>query len=200
MKKVKISLAVIVLLTIGIFIGGCENKITPANLQAMAAQQQVLQTQVDQAQALAAQLAADMQAAGVVDPNLSVKIAAINQQADKWQEQANSIGTAITQVKLTGDTNLDWLAMIQAANTASAPVNPYAVPVGAGLSLLSLILGWIAKRKADEAAAAQAKYQAHKQGVELTMKEVSASTDESVRAVETQLYNNIGDARVKNGL
>jgi hypothetical protein len=56
------------------------------------------------------------------------------------------------------------------------------------------------KRKAAEAAAAQAKYKAHKQGVEKTMKEVSASVVAEVKAVEAELYNNIGEARVVFGI
>ena len=97
-------------------------------------------------------------------------------------------------------TSQDWVAMLQAANIASEGFNPYAVPVGVGLSLLSIILAWVAKRKAAEAAAAQAKYQAHKQGVERTMKEVSASVVAEVKAVEAELYNNIGEARVAFGI
>ena len=68
------------------------------------------------------------------------------------------------------------------------------------MSLLSITLAWVAKRKAAEAAAAQAKYKAHKQGVEKTMKEVSASVDAEVKAVEAELYNNIGEARVAFGI
>ncbi|MBA7662577.1 hypothetical protein ES703_70606 [subsurface metagenome] len=94
----------------------------------------------------------------------------------------------------------DWVAMLQAANIASGEFNPYAVPVGVGLSLLSITLAWVAKRKAAEAAAAQAKYKAHKQGVEKTMKEVSASVVAEVKAVEAELYNNIGEARVAFGI
>ena len=99
-------------------------------------------------------------------------------------------------------TSQDWVAMLQAANTATAEtgLNPYAVPVGVGLSLLSITLAWVAKRKAAEAAAAQAKYKAHKQGVEKTMKEVSASVVAEVKAVEAELYNNIGEARVVFGI
>lgn len=90
--------------------------------------------------------------------------------------------------------------MLQAANIASGEFNPYAVPVGVGLSLLSITLAWVAKRKAAEAAAAEAKYQAHKAGVELTMKEVSASSTPAVRAVESILYENIGNARAATGV
>lgn len=39
-----------------------------------------------------------------------------------------------------------------------------------------------------------------KQGVERTMKEVSASVVAEVKAVEAELYNNIGEARVAFGI
>jgi hypothetical protein len=44
-------------------------------------------------------------------------------------------------------TSQDWVAMLQAANIASGEFNPYAVPVGVGLSLLSITLAWVAKPK-----------------------------------------------------
>ena len=97
-------------------------------------------------------------------------------------------------------TSRDWVALLQAANIASGGFNPYVVPVGAGLSILSIFLAWLAKRNAGIAAGAEVKYQAHKQGVEKTMKEVSASTDSAVVAVENLLYSNIGDARVALGV
>jgi len=132
---------------------GCQS-ITPADLQSMAAQQTVLQQQVDAMQASADKLSADMAAAGIVDPNTQQKIAKINAEADKVQAQIDTIAQAIKSVTLSGDTGQDWISLLQAANAASAPVNPYALPVGAGLTLLSVIFGWLKKKDADKKTAA----------------------------------------------
>jgi len=64
-----------------------------------------------------------------------------------------------------------------------------------GLGIAAAAATVIARRNAQAAAEAQAKYDAHKQGVELTMKQVSQSTIPEVKAIETQLYQNIGQAR-----
>jgi hypothetical protein len=89
---------------------------------------------------------------------------------------------------------------LQGVNAASSGVNPYVVPIGTGLTILSIGLGWLANRNAGETAKVKVKYQAHKQGVEKTMKEVSASPDSSVVAIEAKLFTNIGDARADLGV
>jgi hypothetical protein len=200
MKRLMLGIIVCVALMLGG--AGCEEAITPERVQALAAQQQVLQKQLDAVQAAAAQLVEGLEAGGIVDPNVTAKVAKINKVADGVQAQIDVIAKALEGVPLTGDATLDFLAQLQAANAASAGFNPYAVPIGVGLSILTVVLGWFVKRKADEAKEAKAetkviqvKYQAHKQGVERTMKEVSASTIGEVQAVETQLYGNIGEAR-----
>ena len=175
---------------------GCEESLTPADIQALAAQQEVLQQQVEIVQAAATQMAEDLVTAEIMDPDVVAKIAEINKEADKIQAQIALIAQALQGVPLTGDTAQDFIAQLQAANTASSGFNPYVVPVGAGLSILSIFLGWLARRNAGIAAGAQAKYQAHKQGVEKTMKEGLAGPDAKVSSViESRLYNNIGKAR-----
>jgi len=200
MKKVK-TMLMIVVLTIGLFaFSGCNQAITPAQIKAATAKQQTLQTTANAIQTQATLLAEQLKAAGIVDANLVGKIAVMNAQADKYLAEANSIAVAIQQVQLTGDTTTDWITTIRAVNTATAPVNPYAPLIEGGLAAATILAGWLAKRKAAEAAIAQAKYQAHKQGVEKTMKEVSVSENADVKAVETQLYDNIGEARAMLGV
>lgn len=186
--------------TMMIGVTGCVEGLTPANVQALAAQQEVLQQQIDTVQTATAQMVEDLAAAEIVDADAVVKLAKINEEADRVQAQVDIIARALTDVPLTGDTTRDFIAQLQAANTASSGFNPYVVPAGAGLSILSILLAWLAKRKTDEVGVVKTKYQAHKQGVDLTMKEVSASTDPKVKAVEAQLYNNIGEARASLGV
>lgn len=193
MKKLMVGIIVSVAM---MFSGaGCLEGFTPGDLQEVAAQQEVLQQQVETMQAAATQMTEDLAAAGIVDEDAVAKVAKINEEADRVQAHLAVIAQALQSVPLTGDTAQDFITQLQAANTASSGFNPYVVPVGAGLTILSILLGWLAKRKTAEAAAAQLKYQAHKQGVEKTMKQVSVSEAAEVKAVESQLYFNIGEAR-----
>ena len=224
----------IAVLAIAFFVGGCGVP-NAEKIQALAAQRQSLLQQADEAQAAIKQMADAMQSAGIVDANMTAKIEKLNADVNKWKAIADTIGEAIEQAKLTGDNNQDLITILQSINAASATFNPYAAPVGAGLGLLSLILGWIARREAEKRKEAeekknlaestvnqistmhektldkldetaqvlektQAKYQAHKQGVELTMKEVAAAELPAVKAVEVQLYSNIGAARQSLGI
>lgn len=177
---------------------GCEENLAPAQLQALVAQQEVLQQQLDIVQVAATEIAEGLESAEIVDEAAVAKLAKINEEADRVQAQIAVIAEALKDVPLTGDASQDFIAQLQAANAASSGFNPYAAPVGVGLSVLSIILGWLARRNAVEAAKAQAKYQAHKQGVEKTMKEVSVNPETA--GVETQLYNNIGEARTSLGV
>jgi prefoldin subunit 5 len=180
---------------------GCDsNGVTPEQLQELAAHRDVLQQQVDTLQEAAAKMAEDLAAAEIVDPEVVAKVAEINEEADRLQAQIDVIAKALEGVDLTGDDLQDFVAMLQAGNAASTGFNPYAIPIGAGLTILNLFLGWLAKRNGDEAGRQKKKYAAHKLGVQRTMKEVSASDDEKVRAVETQLFDNIGEARSDIGV
>jgi len=191
----KLMLCIVLLL-----VCGCEESFTPEQMQALAAQNEVLQKELDKVQAVAAAVAAEIEAAGIVDEAAVDRLAKVNEEIDRVQAQVDAIARALKGVPLTGDAAQDFISQFQAVNTASAGVNPYVVPIGAGLSGLSIILGWLAKRQRDEAARQHLKYQAHKQGVEKTMKECSSSSDSGVVAVESQLYNNIGAARDSLGV
>lgn len=187
MKKLILGIVLCVVL----MLGGCGEMLTPGDVQSLASQQTVLQQQLDAIQVAAAGMTDGLAAGGIVDQNTVARLAKINEEADRVQAQINVIAQALSGVLLSGDTTQDLIAQLQAANAASSGFNPYAIPVGAGLSILSLVLGWLARRNAK-------KYKAHKQGVAKTMKEVSASSE--LKEVEAQLYNNIGEARVLNGL
>lgn len=128
----------------------------------------------------------------------------IQQETVRVIPRVQSVASAVSEQELTGDDMTDWIALIQAGNAASAPFNPYAVPVGAGLALLTAIMGAFAKKKNDEAIKADAKYQSHKQGVESSIKDMRISNDASMKKgadlFDKVLYDNIGLARKKNGV
>lgn len=126
--------------------------------------------------------------------------AKLQEETARVQPQVQDIATAVQGQELTGDELADWIALLQVGNAASTPFNPYAIPIGAGLTALSAILGAFARKKSIEADTYAKKYKAHKQGVELTMKECSASDISRVRLIESNLYENIGEARKNNGV
>ena len=178
-----------IVLCVVLMLGGCEEKLTPADIQALATQQEVLQQQVDTVQAAATQMVENLAAGGIVDPNVVAKIAKINEEADRVQAQIDVIARALKGVPLTGDAALDFIAQLQAANAASGGFNPYVVPIGTGLSILTIIFGWLARRSAAAAAKEKLKYQAHKQGVEKTMIGKDAE-------LQKEIYENIGESRI----
>ena len=83
----------------------------------------------------------------------------------------------------------------QAANAVTAVWNPYFAVIAAALTILSIVLNLALKKKTAALTSVAAKYQAHKQGVERTMKLASASNVDEVKKFETILYDNIGQAR-----
>jgi hypothetical protein len=126
---------------------------------------------------------------------------AANADVDRLQATIQQVTTALQKGDYSDSRGLLTLIQsAQAANAATAPWNPYAALIAAALTILSTLLGLAYKKKSSEALALALKYQAHKQGVEKTMKEVSTSTDVEVAKVELSLYDNIGAARSALGV
>lgn len=197
MKRLLLGIIVVVAL----LFGGCEETFTPQQMQALAAQNEVLQVQLDKVQVVATEIAAEIQAAEIVDAEALAKLAKLNEEIDRVQALMDGIARALKNVALTGDTAQDFIAQLQAANTASGGVNPYVVPIGAGLSALSLFLGWLAKRENTGKVKVQKKYQADKQGRELTLREVATLGKESTPEMLKELmYKNIAKARADLGV
>jgi len=124
----------------------------------------------------------------------------VQKEANRVIPQVQGIASAVAEQQLSGNEPADWIALIQAGNAASAPFTPYAVPVGAGLTALASILGFLAKKKNDEAKKFGAKYQSHKQGVELSMKELLLDNSQQATWIDKVIYENIGLARQRNGV
>lgn len=192
-------------------LAGCDEskQLKPEDMIALVTRIEQASDQIDEAQAIADQIKNLLQTTGVIDANLVAKFEKINEEINRVQPQVQQIAAAIKQADYSpdDDTLMLLLKAAQAGNAASASFNPYAMPIGLGLSLATIIAGWFAareraKKAQAEAAAAEyaAKYQAHKQGVERTMKEMSASESPEVRKLETKLYDNIGAARKANGV
>jgi len=147
----------------------------------------------DQIQAYAASLAESQ------DGKLKEIAEVVQGYADKISQVSvtvSDVSQAVAEVEQsTDDKFVQTLELIRAANTASAPVNPYAGPVEIGLAALTGLAGMFAAKKSKDAKVQAQKYAAHKQGVEKTMKEMSAADLPDVRKMEARLYENIGEAR-----
>jgi outer membrane murein-binding lipoprotein Lpp len=189
--------AIIVVTALAIALGGCQMpNIQTDDLRTLADQTQQLSSQVDQFQQQTQATLETLKQNGAVDGNTLAKIERLQSTINAVQDKTQVIASAIKNAQYS---NSDGLTTVfegaRAANAASTPFNPYAPLIEIGLGLAAATATALAKRNAQKAAQAQSKYEAHKQGVELTMKQVSQSTVPEVKAVETQLYQNIGEAR-----
>ncbi|OHB57652.1 MAG: hypothetical protein A2Y12_20805 [Planctomycetes bacterium GWF2_42_9] len=199
----KYDVAIVLILiatTLALWLGGCQSvNIRPDDLQALADQTQQLSSQVDQFQQQTTATLETLKQNGSIDSNSLAKVEKLQSGIDAVQNKTAVIADALKNAQYSGSDGLTTvLEGARAANAASAPFNPYAPLIEIGLGLAAAFAAVMAKKNAQKAAEAQAKYDAHKQGVELTMKQVSQSTVPEVKAVETQLYQNIGDARKTN--
>ncbi|OHB60854.1 MAG: hypothetical protein A2Y12_10115 [Planctomycetes bacterium GWF2_42_9] len=205
MKNVKTitkwDVAIVIILiatTLVLWLGGCQNvNIRPDDLQALADQTQQLSSQVDMFQQQTTATLETLKQSGAIDGNTIAKVEKLQSTINAVQDKTQVIASAIKTAQYTNpdDGLTTVLQGARAANAASAPFNPYAPLIEIGLGLAAATATALAKRNAQKATEAQAKYDAHKKGVELTMKQVSQSTVPEVKAVETQLYENIGEAR-----
>jgi uncharacterized lipoprotein YehR (DUF1307 family) len=156
MKKFfKTSLIIVSIAFIFAF-SGCQNAVTPQQVQKMAADINGLNDQLTAYQMAGVQIAQGLSDSSIVDPNIMVKVNQINAEADKVRAKIAVLTTALQSVQLTGDNNQDLVTLLSQLNAASSPFNPYAAPAAGVLALISLILTAIAKQKAAQAAANKA--------------------------------------------
>ncbi len=102
------------------------------------------------------QTAQGIKDANLIDAATLEKIKTLNFEADAVRAKIKILTTALANVKITGDNKQDLLNLLQQLNAASSPFNPYAAPTAGVLTIISLILGALAKQKASQAAAAEA--------------------------------------------
>jgi hypothetical protein len=189
--------AIIIVTILGLWIGGCQMpNVQPDDLRNLADQTQQLSSQIDDFQQQTKATLDALKQNGSFDSNTMATIEKLQSGIDSVQGKTVAIADALRNAQYSGSDGLTTvLEGARAANAASSPFNPYAPLIDVGLGLAAAFAAAMAKKNAQKAAEALAKYDAHKQGVELTMKQVSQSTVPEVKAVETQLYQNIGEAR-----
>lgn len=181
---------------------GCSQlQLDPAQVKAFAKDVNDLVRRIDAYQEVAATAIDMLVEQGELDPNDAAKVRTVNADIDRMQASLQKVAAGLQQGAYSGGGSLlTLLEAAQAGNAASAPFNPYAPVIQAGLVLATALAAAFAKKKANEANLSAAKYKAHKLGVEKTMKEVSASTSATVKQVEAKLYENIGAARAAIGV
>ena len=197
MKKTMLIMCVLLALVAA----GCEQiSVTPEQMQEFAERVAQLTSSVDEYQTSANTVVGQLEQYGIVNDALVTKIAKANEEIDRVQPQVAAVVEAVKTADVSGDDLEAFLKIARAANAASTPFNPYSPLIEGGLGLATILLAYFARRKSQEAAANDLKYQAHKQGVEKTMKYISASPSVDVKGIETELYDNIGKARVALGV
>ena len=185
-----IMLMVCVILAVGV--AGCDEdeKITASQLQAFGEPVQELSVAVDGVQVVMGEMLETMQAYGIVGEGVVEKVEKASEEIDRVQPQMADIIAALMKVDASGEDEVaNWVKLFRTGTQASAPWNPYALPIALGLDLVLLVWALIKRKEAEKNGL---KYQAHKAGTELTSLE---NTE-----VAAKLYKNIGEARANLGV
>ena len=185
------------------FFSGCSrvNSVDPNQVKQIAEQFKVIVAAADAYQQATSATIEQLVASGVIDPNKGEKILKGSEAIDKLQEIAGAIATNVQTANYSDTQGL--LTMVEtamAANAATAAWNPYAGLIAAVLAFLSAILVAKLRKAGADIKAVTAKYQAHKQGVEKSVKDFALSSTVSSALVDATLYSNIGHARFDLGV
>ena len=182
----------LLLILVMLFAVGC-NELTPAQMQEWLAHTKNLSSKLDVLQEVSVVNTEALKTIGVVGDDTLAKVEKVNKEIDRVQPQIEAVAAGIADVALTGETAQDVISMLQAGNRATAPFNPWSYATEGILAIVAGIAGYIAARKKKEAAESDAKYQAHKVGVEKTA--ITLPEDKRL-----ELFVNIGEARKAKGV
>jgi len=154
MKRTRTFIITIVIaIAFSLTLSGCNfnfQTVTPESAQKLAADVNALTAMLDIYQQSVDQMTAALAASGAIDPNAVTKLKATQAKIDTIQAQIQQASQAVANQPLTGDDIQNWITLLQAANAASASVNPYALPISAVLTAISLIFGFLKKKDADK--------------------------------------------------
>ncbi len=200
--KTKVSRIVLVCTSLVILIGiaGCEI-VDSQTIKDVSSDVQLLSSRVDDYQEEMTKMVGMLETDGIVDSKVMEKLDRINEEIDRVQPQISEIAVAIEGKEL-------WDAA-GAANAASAPWNPYAIPIAAALALAEAMTVVLLKKKSNEANDNAAMYveeykkkNSDKVGREKTLRELATMDEKDITAsmVKSMMYKNIGDERRGNGV
>lgn len=80
--------------------------------------------------------------------------------------QVADIAKAVGDVRYSNDETLNFLKALEAGNAASAPLNPYALPIGAGLTGIIALLEGLRRKEQSSRKYAQHELRNGKNGTE----------------------------------
>ena len=165
---------------------------------------QLLSLRIDDYQKEVVKIAEMLEADDLISSKVVVRLDKINEERDRVQPQIDRMVEAGKNIE-----SEDPWEIARVINTTSAPWNPYAPPIAAGLLLAEAITVMFLKKKSDESKANATLYAkefgkrvADKVGREKTLRELAAMDEKDVTAsvVENMMYKNIGDERRGNGV
>lgn len=166
-----------------------------ADIQAFSEKVTLLSTKVDDYQTEVGEIVDLLEADKIISEDIVTKIDKANEEIDRIQPQIIDVAEAIKDADyVTGDDVGNLFKAAKAGTAASAPWNPYAMPILLGLSLAEGIVILLVNRKKNEEAK---KRQADKEGREKTLREIATLPEVGITApvVKAMMYSNIGDAR-----
>lgn len=201
-----LKLQITIVIVAGCLCGGCLEMVTPGDVTATQAGLTRLTVSLDAYQRTVGDMAGQLARDKLISAKTAADVNSINAKIDELQPVLSDAVKAVLAAEYSGDKVGDVITGVQAANAATAAINPYAPLVDAGTKLLLGLLGvgtaggvYVAKKKSAEAAdgemkaaESQAKYNAHKQATEL----LKMAHPE----IAAELYAKVGDARAKLGI
>jgi uncharacterized protein YoxC len=191
-----------ILLTIllsSVLLIGCDS-ITPQQVQELAGSVQQLSNTVDEYQKVTDSTLASLKDQKLISAEAADKVAKVQTEIDKVQQQTKDVAAAVSAVKPVGDKVQDTISLARAANAATAPFNPYSPIIESILGVFSLVAGIFWKRASSNAALSAAKYAAHKAGVEAAKLALTADPQISGASAAELIYNKIGEKRSDMGV
>ena len=203
--KNKVSRFVMIFISLILLVGavGCEFEDGQA-IKKFSGDVQLLSSRVDDYQVEVVKMTGMLEADNVIDSEVIVKLDKIHEEIDRVQPQVNEMAKAIENME--GEELWD---IAETINTASAPWNPYAIPIAAVLLAAETITAMFLKKKTEESKVNAALYSeehlkkvSDKVGRERTLRELAAMDEKDITApiVKSMMYRNIGDERRGNGV
>jgi uncharacterized protein YoxC len=111
----------------------------------------VLTENLDDLQNVSKDMVLLLEKAGIVNEDIVEKVEKANEKIDENQAVVTNIATSVKDAPYTGDNVQDLIIGLRAANAASAPVNPYAIPIAGFLAVAELVTGFFLVKKSKEA-------------------------------------------------
>ena len=211
MKKLVMVIMVLCLMS------GC-NEEMQAKLGELVTTVGALNQQVEIYQEASKEIVDSLVVAEVIDKEHADKFDAINKEIDKVQAHTTVLAEAVKDAGVSDDPTLAIVQTLQAANAASAPFNPYAIPAGAALTVIGTILALIRENGKKKAANSELRLQYDRnfvtennlRKVETERQDLEAKYKAANQGMEKyrldnpvegpKLYEAVGDARVRVGV